>query len=62
MKIYKFNKKQIINLPIEVVFNFFSKPENLALITPSKLAFKILTPTPILMTNGTLIDYTIRLM
>ena len=30
MKIYKFNKKQIINLPIEVVFNFFSKPENLA--------------------------------
>ena len=62
MKIYKFNKKQIINLPIEVVFSFFSKPENLALITPSKLAFKILTPTPILMTNGKLIDYTIRLM
>ena len=62
MKIYELNEKQIIKLPIEAVFNFFSKPENLAVITPSKLDFKILTPTPIVMNSGTLIDYTIRVM
>ena len=62
MRIYELNKTQFINQPIDVVFDFFSKPENLALITPLKLAFKILTPTLITINRGTLIDYTISLM
>tara|TARA_B100001250_G_scaffold388431_1_gene386676 strand:+ start:86 stop:547 length:462 start_codon:yes stop_codon:yes gene_type:complete len=61
MKVYKLRFKQNISKPIEEVFSFFAKPENLALITPRKLDFKILTPIPIRMKEGQLIDYTIKL-
>jgi hypothetical protein len=61
MKTFEINMKQYINKPLEVVFEFFSKPENLEMITPKSLSFNILTPTPIKMGKGSLIDYTIRL-
>ena len=61
MKLYELNKTQVINDSIDNVFDFFSEPENLKTITPEKLSFKILTPTPIDMNKGTVIDYTIRL-
>ena len=61
MKTFEINIKQHINKPLEVVFEFFSKPENLEMITPESLSFNILTPTPIKMEKGSLIDYTIRL-
>ena len=51
-----------IDAPLDKVFDFFSKPENLSEITPAKLGFNILTPSPIKMEKGTLIDYTIKLM
>ena len=57
----KLTKKQLINSSMESVFDFFSKPENLKTITPKKLSFNILTPTPINMGKGTVIDYTIKL-
>jgi ligand-binding SRPBCC domain-containing protein len=61
MKTFEIITKQYINKPLDVVFQFFSKPENLEMITPESLSFNILTPISIRMETGSLIDYTIRL-
>ena len=62
MKIYTLKYKQFINENLDEVFSFFSNPENLSTITPKKLDFHILTPCPIEMYEGQLIDYTIKLL
>lgn len=62
MKKYTLRKVQMIRRPREEVFSFFSKPENLKLITPPGLDFIILTPLPINMKSGTLIDYSVRIL
>lgn len=53
--------KVTVNKPVDEVFGFFTNAENLNLITPPKLYFNILTPLPIEMNKGTLIDYRIKL-
>jgi ligand-binding SRPBCC domain-containing protein len=55
-------RAQAIALPLDKVFAFFARPENLERITPEELGFTILTSGPIEMKTGALIDYTIRLM
>ena len=62
MKVYTLKKEQKISKNINEVFDFFSKPENLSTITPDRMGFKILTPSPIDMKDGALIDYTVRIM
>lgn len=62
MRPYVLRRQQVIPLKREQVFLFFSRPENLGRITPPDMGFAILTPLPIVMKPGALIDYTIRLM
>jgi ligand-binding SRPBCC domain-containing protein len=47
--------------PLDGVFRFFADATNLQKLTPTWLNFKILTPTPIRMGPGALIDYQLRL-
>ena len=61
MKIYEIKVKQNLTSNIENVFKFFSKPTNLAKITPKRLGFRIITPLPLEMKSGTIIDYYIKI-
>ena len=42
MKIHSFSRTQIVPAEIGDVWNFFSSPSNLAIITPSKMNFRII--------------------
>ncbi len=59
--VYRLYRKQRVERPIEEVFAFFERPENLDTITPPSLRFRILTPLPIVMKEGALIDYSVRI-
>ena len=54
---YLYTSTLTVARPREQVFDFFSRAENLELITPPELNFHIVTPTPIKIEKGTLIDY-----
>lgn len=61
MKAYLLERIQTIPLPPEETFAFFSDAFNLERITPPFLRFRILTPPPIKMEQGTLIEYRLKL-
>lgn len=61
MIIHILTSEQWIDRPRDEVFRFFSDASNLERITPTELKFKILSPQPISMHVGALIDYQLRL-
>lgn len=60
-RVYTLYREQLIHRPLADVFAFFAQPENLESITPPSLKFKILTPRPIAMQPGSLIEYRLKL-
>jgi len=62
MKIYTVRREQLVEWPLRDVFKLFERPENLALITPPAMKFKIFTPRPIEKRCGTVVDYSVRIL
>lgn len=61
MKIRRFEQEITLARPLEEVFAFFSDAGNLDRVTPPWLGFKILTPLPIRMGQGTEIRYRLKI-
>lgn len=58
---YRLYAEMFVKLPIETVFDLFADAFQLEQITPPLLQFSVLTPRPIAMRPGLLIDYKLKL-
>jgi ligand-binding SRPBCC domain-containing protein len=56
------HRRQWVPRELDEVFPFFARPENLAEITPPWLSLRVLTPGPLTMRAGLVIDYTVRVL
>jgi ligand-binding SRPBCC domain-containing protein len=61
MRIFTLVREQVLPGTPEAVFPFFADARNLEAITPPLLGFAVVTPGPIPMRVGTLIQYRLRL-
>ncbi len=61
MHVHVLQREQRLDLPPERVFPFFADASNLEAITPPLLRFRVVTPAPIEMREGTFILYALRL-
>ena len=61
MHLHVFERTQRLSRPPEAIFPFFADALNLERITPPWLGFSVVTPEPIEMRAGTLIDYRLKL-
>jgi ligand-binding SRPBCC domain-containing protein len=61
MAVHVLTREQRLPAPPERVFPFFGDALNLEAITPPWLGFRVVTPEPIEMAPGTLIEYRLRL-
>ena len=60
MRIFEFRSRALLLRPPDEVFPFFADARNLEYLTPPWLRFGMLTPSPVEMRPGTLIDYRLR--
>jgi ligand-binding SRPBCC domain-containing protein len=61
MRVYRLQRCQRLEADIATVFQFFSAARNLERLTPGWLSFEVLSPEPIDLQEGTVIDYRLRL-
>ena len=61
MKTRLFQAELWLGRPIDEVFKFFADAANLQTLTPEWIHFTILTPRPISIRKGTIIDYRLRI-
>ena len=61
MKVHLLTREQHVPAPPEAVFAFFAEARNLEAITPPWLGFRVLTPAPVEMRPGALIEYRLSL-
>ncbi len=60
-RVYVLERAQRLELPPERAFELYADAFNLEAITPPWLGFRVVTPRPIEMRPGALIDYRLRL-
>ena len=60
MNVHVLEQTQAVAAPLDEVFAFFARPENLAEITPPSMGFQVLTPSPIAMKEGAVVDYVVK--
>jgi len=61
MRLHVLRREQHLPKPPDEAFAFFGDAHNLEDITPPWLGFRVVTPRPIAMRPGTLIEYRLRL-
>jgi len=61
MRVHVLEQEQVLPRPPSEAWHFFQDAYNLEEITPPFLGFEVLTPRPIEMRLGTLIEYELRL-
>lgn len=61
MREFQFTQTQTFDRPLDEVFAFFSDVHNLTRITPPWIEFHVLSPGPVEMREGAVIDFRLRL-
>src|SRR5690606_10238669 len=60
MRVHTLERSLTVHAPLDAVFPFFDRPENLERITPPWMRMQTITPEPVSMHVGSVIDYVVR--